>query len=96
MTKLNCSFPWQNHIETGFLQKCGSKDSIYNFLELVNHRHEYNISKEIADFGCKIPNCKNINWRIIKTDIRDTHKNRLEILAMFSSSSKVYKVGNRN
>ena len=91
MTKLNCSFPWQKNIETGFLQKCGSNDSIYDFLELINHRQEHNISKEIADFGCKIPNCKNINWRIIKTDIRDAaKKNRLEIYAIFSSSSKVY------
>ena len=92
MSKLNCSFPWLKSYD-GPLQKCGSehyvKDLVQQFSRIYSSDHE--ITKELNDFGCTVPNCESITWLETNRIAEQLYEDRsyTKINLNFPSDSKV-------
>ena len=92
MSKLNCSFPWLKSY-VGPLQKCGSenyvKDLVNYFGRIYNSDDE--ITKELNDFGCTIPNCESVTWLETNKIAEQLYEDRsyTKINLNFPSDSKV-------
>ena len=92
MSKLNCSFPWLKSY-VGPLQKCGSenyvKDLVNYFGRIYNSDDE--ITNELNDFGCTIPNCESVTWLETNKIAEQLYEDRsyTKINLNFPSDSKV-------
>ena len=92
MKKLNCSFPWIKD-ENQFYVKCGSNDKIKNLVELANKANiqDSKLMQELKQFGCTIPNCQEVTWRVSSSQNADlgnlSHANLIAL--NFPSSTKV-------
>ena len=91
MSKLNCSFPWLKNYN-GTLQKCGSKQYIKDFINLITsvaHSRDKYIN-DLRYHGCDVPNCKTTQWKMTNSEIYDFPKKGLSIIKFyFEHSSKV-------
>ena len=90
MMKLKCYLPWlESYI--GPLDKCGSKhyiNDLVNLIKLVNYQ-DSKLTKEIKDFGCSIPNCKNTKWILVDSLEEYHYKQNLSNGMFLFPSSKV-------
>ena len=92
MRKLNCSFPWLKSYD-GLLQKCGSKTYVKDLVKFFGqiYNSEDEITNELNEFGCTIPNCESVTWletnKIAEKLYED--KSYTKINLNFPSDSKV-------
>ena len=92
MKKLNCSFPWMKD-ENKSYEKCGSNHKIKNLVELANKANiqDSKLMEELEQFGCTIPNCQEVTWRVSSSQNAGlgnlSHANLMAL--NFPSSTKV-------
>ena len=93
MKKLNCSFPWLKNYE-GPLEKCGAfhkTDDLVELIENVTDPQNDMFAKELAEEGCSVPNCENLNWIEVKSDtVSTSNKTYTNFYAYFLATKRVY------
>ena len=95
MSKLNCSFPW-NDSYNGSLTKCGSNKFLRDLVKIVNDlsNPESDVMDEIKEFGCTVGLCETTTWNVINEGYKSSSRHHAQLNLEFPSSSKV-SIGNK-
>ena len=69
MSKLKCQLPWMNQTwATNKRRMCNMTKDLDNYFDVINSIHTEEFEKDVAKFGCLIPNCQTVTWSIISRD----------------------------
>ncbi len=69
MTQLGCHLPWIDQEMTSTHRRlCDKPKDLDTYIDVIQSLMTQKGKKEIISFGCHLPNCKKIEWEVLRTE----------------------------